>query len=150
MGLTLFYISFLIVLLFFALLFIKQIFPKRLRDKFCVICATISISWMALFVLYKLGWYQDKLLIGILMGQTIVGLYYFLISKLKDRLRIFSLPFILTSTFLFYFLLGNTLTFSVVLLIFVVWIFTSLLYSYKENSKIKGFVDKLVECCKRW
>jgi len=64
-----------ITALFFILLFIKS-FTKK---KFCVICVSVSLTWITLLILYFLNIFTDKLIIGILIYFILGG---FVISTL--------------------------------------------------------------------
>lgn len=57
-----------IVILYFAVAFS----PIRI----CAICAAVSLTWAGLLIGYFLGWHQNLLWIGILMGGSVVGLMY--------------------------------------------------------------------------
>ena len=60
---------------FFLLLGIKSLFKKKL-EKLCVICASVSLTWIFLLILYFLGKFEDLVVIALLMGGSVVGLYY--------------------------------------------------------------------------
>lgn len=147
---TTYLLFFLIIALFFALLLLKQLLPKKIKDKFCVLCATISASWVTLLVLYLSGVYGDPILIGMLIGQSIIGLFYLLEKRVKEELKVFALAFILTLTYLFYSILTKKFIVQVFLMLLVLWGFLLFVYMYRSNKNISKFVNKLVECCKRW
>lgn len=136
-----------IVVLFFLLLIVKKI----TEWKFCVICTSVSLTWMTLLILFWLGMFGQPVIIAVLMGQTIVGLYYFLEHKTEESLHIFRLPLLLTLTLAAFVLLDVTinLAYSLSLLI-LLWIFLFLLYSYRQNPKTKIVVDRIIACCKDW
>ena len=126
-----------ITALFFILLFIKS-FTKK---KFCVICVSVSLTWITLLILYFLNIFTDKLIIGILMGGTSVGLFY----MLYEKIGIFKLPFLLTLISMIYFILGGFVI-STLYLIAGLWLLFILIYLFKFNKLAK----KLIECCKKW
>lgn len=124
-----------IILLFFLLLLIKSISKKE----FCVICASISLTWLGLLLSSS-----NKIFIALLMGQTILGIYYFL----EKRFPIFRLPIILTLTFLGYALLSYDISaWWIILILWLTFLFISL---YKKNTKINKIINKLIQCCKNW
>src|SRR3989344_270246 len=91
-----------IIVLFFLLLTIKNIFKIK---KFCAICLSISLTWIVLLILYFLDIFADKIIIAILMGHTSLGLYYILENKVKEKFKVFRLPLLLTFIFIIYTLL---------------------------------------------
>jgi len=126
-----------ITALFFILLFIKS-FTKK---KFCVICVSVSLTWITLLILYFLNIFTDKLIIGILMGGTSVGLFY----MLYEKIGIFKLPFLLTLISMIYFILGGFVI-STLYLIAGLWILF-FIFNLFQN---KTFFKNIVECCKKW
>ncbi len=136
-----------IIVLFFVFLIIKGFFKKD----FCAICAAVSITWLYLLVLYWFGAFENRVIIALLMGQSILGVYYIAEEKVKEELKIFRLPFLLTLITVGYSLLvlDNDII-KIVALLLVMWLIFILLYSYRNNKKMKSFVKKIVECCKRW
>ena len=49
---------------------------KFLPAKICAICAAVSLTWTGLLIGYFLNWHNNTLIIGILMGGSVVGLMY--------------------------------------------------------------------------
>ena len=101
---TLFGLLVWMILLFFILLVIKNFFKEH-RERFCVICVTVSLTWVVLLVLFWLKLFEDKIIIALLMGQSILGVYYILEGQVKEELKIFRLPFLLTLIIIGYLLL---------------------------------------------
>lgn len=124
--------------LFAGLLILKTLIKKE----FCVICASVSLSWLTLF------WSVDPLLIGILMGQSAIGLYYFLNAKLSETFKIFRLPYILSAIFAIYVLLSQEKA-DVKSIYFLasIWLLFLLIAFTKRRGKL---VKSLIECCKNW
>lgn len=151
-----------IVLLFFILLFVKQFLPDEIRGSkikknFCVICITISLTWIILLIMYLLGNFDNNVIIGLLMGSSILGVYYLVEHKVKEKYSLFRLPFLLTLFFIGYVLLSpNTVSFEitnfarVIVLLLVLWILFILLLVYHKNKFINNVVNKILECCKKW
>ncbi|MCR4284820.1 MAG: hypothetical protein NUV97_02115 [archaeon] len=132
--------------LFFIFLIIKSIFKKR---EFCVICASVSTTWIFLIILYFLGNFSDKVLIALLIGQSIAGIFYLLESKTSDNLKIFRLPFILTLLALVYFVLQKFDIGSMVFIL-VLWGIFIVIYLFREHEGFNTLVNKLIACCKGW
>lgn len=136
-----------IAMLFVGLLIIKSIFKWR----FCVICTSVSVTWMTLLVLYWLEIFNQPVIIAVLMGQSIVGLYYFLESKTNEGLHVFRLPLLLTLTLAVFVALGVTTDLGHGLsLLTTLWAVLFLLYLYRKNPKTRILVDHLIACCKDW
>jgi len=147
---NLFNIFLIVIVLFFVLLIVKQ-FLKSFKDKFCVICITVSITWVFLLILSKLGVFDDKVIIALLMGETILGIYYILDGNVKEELKIFRLPFLLTLVFLGYlFLVIPNEVIEIIILLLILWLIFILIYLYRNNEKMKFAVKKIIGCCKRW
>lgn len=128
--------------LFFILLVIKSIFKI---NKFCAICLSVSLSWVALLTLYFLDIFTDRIIIAILMGHTSLGIYYLWEKKVKEKIKIFRLPLLLTFIFIIYSVL-NGFIINALYIILALWLLFSLVYLFKFNKLAK----KLIECCKKW
>ncbi|MFH1325369.1 MAG: hypothetical protein ABIH49_01190 [archaeon] len=115
------------------------------KDKFCVICASVSLTWIVLLILYFLGIFTDKIIIAILMGMSALGLFYLV----YDKLSVFKLPFILTLIALIYFILEK-FELNTVYFLAILWFFFTLIYFFKSNKNLQVFANKLVECCRKW
>ena len=137
-----------ISILFFILLEIKEFFSQELKKKFCVICISISLSWIFLLILDFYNLFSDKILIGILMGHTSLGMFYLFESFSKKELKIFRLPLLLTSISMIYFILEgfNKNSFFVLIALWMIFVVISTF----KNSKSRSFVNKLIECCRNW
>lgn len=141
-----------LVLSVITALFVVLLITKSVTQwKFCVICVSVSVTWMALLVLYWLGLFNQPVIIAVLMGQTIVGLYYFLENNTDEGLHIFRLPLLLTLSLAAFVALGVTTDLRYGLsLLAVLWIALSLLYFYRQNPKTKIVVDRIIACCRDW
>ena len=131
-----------ITVLFSVLLALKNIFNIR---KVCVICLSVTLTWFTLLLLYYFNIFTDKIIIAILMGHTSLGIYYILEKKMKRNLLIFRLPYLLTSIFIIYFILGGFIT-NVLYLLLGLWLLFLLVYLFKFNK----FAKKIIECCRKW
>jgi hypothetical protein len=143
-----YFILIFIIGLFFILLGIKELFNKKLKEKFCVICASISLTWIVLLILNFMNLFQDKILLGILMGHTSLGVFYIFEKNASDRFKIFRLPLLLSFITIIYFVLTGFEKISFFILISL-WIIFGLIFLFGDKNA-RGFVGKLVECCRGW
>jgi hypothetical protein len=134
-----------ITLLFVIFLIFKEFLSKKSKDKFCVICFSVSLTWIILLVLYFTAIFTDKIIIAILMGQTSLGLFYLFYEKLN----VFKLPFLLTLIAVIYFILESFEIKSLFLLAGL-WILFFIIFIFKSNKKLSNFANKIIECCKKW
>lgn len=135
--------------LFVLLLIVKVIFKLN----FCVLCGAVSLTWISLVGLFWAGLFEDILLIALLMGGSIVGIYYLVEKKVREQLHIFRFPFFLTLVFWAYLLLKfefNASVFIVAGLVVFLWLICGFLYFFRNNAKFKSVVSKLIDCCKNW
>ena len=109
-----------IAILFFLLLAIKSIFNIK---KACVICLSITLTWILLLTLHFLDVFTDKIILAILMGHTSLGIFYILEKKVKKKFLVFRLPYLLTSITLIYYVLES---FVISSLYFILWLWVSL------------------------
>src|SRR3990167_4139959 len=103
-------VIYLIIALFFIFLAVKGVFENRhkIKNNFCVICASISLTWLVLLSLYLLNLFDNVLVISLLMGMSLTGIYYLAerkIGKINKKFKIFRLPFILTLIIIAYYIL---------------------------------------------
>lgn len=138
-----------ISVLFFVLLGIKSIFKKKLQ-KLCTICASISLTWILLLVLYLFGKFQDLTIIALLLGGSVVGIFYLWERKTKKTKLIFRLPVMITLIYIAYFILYQKIILGGLILLLIIWVFFILIYSYRNNKSINIFFNKILECCKKW
>lgn len=141
---SIFYLFLSIVVLFFVVLIVKSL----LKKEFCAICVAVSLSWLSFFSLYKFNLFDNVIILALLMGQSILGVFYLLEKKSAESLKLFRLPFLLSLTFVFYSSVTSSLDFSVVKLLLSLWLLFSVIFVYRKNERIKLFVDKIVACCK--
>lgn len=140
-----------ITVIFFILLLLKEIFPKKIKSKFCAICAAVSLTWITLLILYILRIYTDIIIISILVGGTIVGIYYNTESKVKENIKLFRLPFLLTLILIGYSLLNLSYFFiKEIIFLILLWLFFILIFLYKGNKTFNLLLNKIIDCCKKW
>lgn len=141
----LFYILLGIIGLFFILLTIKNIIKHKSKWSFCVICVSISLTWIILLVLYFSKSFNNILIISLLMGMSITGIYYLAEKKIKnDKIKVFRLPFILTLITIIYYILTFENIINSIFILSGLWVLFFLIYSWNNSN----FVKKLLECCK--
>lgn len=143
-----------IILLFFILLAIKTLFKNP--EDFCVLCLSVSLTWLILLTLLYLDILQDAILISLLIGGSIVGFLYYLDSKLLSQnlreVRIFKLPFFLTLIIIAYFLITFNISVSTIILLILLWIVFFIFFALNEgrDTSLGKFINKIIECCKNW
>lgn len=146
---SLVYVMLAITTLFFVMLLVKESFDRK-KKKFCAICAAIVLTWITLLVLNWVGKFDNKILIALLMGESILGIFYLVESKVREELKLFRLPFLLSLMLIGYFLITFEKLFVETIFLVALWIIFLFIYSYRNNKNLNSFVNKIVECCKRW
>lgn len=133
-----------------TLLFLVLLGAKRYLRRMCVLCVAVSGMWIVLLAMLLLGYVDDRIIIAILMGESVVGLYYYLSSKVPEKIKIYRFPYILTATAIVYLILvPEALSWQPVILLASVWILFSIpLVSSVEQLESIG--KKIVECCREW
>ena len=130
--------------LFAAVLVVKH----ALSLKVCVLCSSIFLTWTSLLVLYKLGKFNDVVLLSLLMGQCVTGVYYMLDKRVKPALKIFTLPFFLSLTALFYLvIIGKTLLAPLFVLLGL-WVVAYIIFAWRNDPGKKLVSQAVMDCCK--
>lgn len=130
--------------LFAVALVVKHVFSLKV----CVLCSSIFLTWTSLLVLYKLGKFQDVVILSLLMGQCVAGIYYMLDKRVKPALRIFTLPFFLSLTTLFYLVItGTSVILPPLFVLLGLWVVAYIIFTYR-NDPGKKLVTAVMECCK--
>ena len=136
-----------IIALFVVLLGLKSL----LKLRFCVICASMSLTWIGLIIMYWMDLFDNSVLIALLMGQSVVGAYYLLEKRLPEKTHIFRLCFLLSLTLAGYALLEIPEdVLSIIILLSILWLVLAIAYVYREHSAVRGMVSKIIACCKDW
>ncbi|PIZ76056.1 hypothetical protein COY05_02645 [Candidatus Peregrinibacteria bacterium CG_4_10_14_0_2_um_filter_38_24] len=133
------------------LLFI--IFRAFLKIRVCALCASVGLTWVALLTLYRLNLFNNPLLIALLIGNSVVGLYYLVEKKISEKFHVFRLPFFLTLLLVGYSLIGIfdfAEIASSIVLVLGLWGVFGLMYFYRNNSRFKSSVSHIIDCCKNW
>ncbi|MBI2631674.1 hypothetical protein HYW75_01590 [Candidatus Pacearchaeota archaeon] len=148
---NLLFVLLIITALFFIFLAVKQMFSEPIKKKFCVICSAVTITWIGLFILNRLGFFSDLVLLALLMGQTILGVFYIVESKVEERFKLFRLPFLLSEVLIAYFIINSSYNFTFeILFIMILWFFFWLIYLYRTKTGFNKLVNSIVDCCKKW
>lgn len=130
--------------IFISVLFVKKAFSPKV----CAICVSIFLTWAALLFLYKAGRFNDGILIGLLMGQSISGIYYTLAKKVNRSMRIFTLPYFLTLTLMAYATITDiTPQFSQLIFMLAVWVAAYTIFIYRNDPGKKALSDAVMNCC---
>jgi len=143
--------------LFFILLGIFSLFILLLagktlfKVKLCVICVSVSLTWLTLLILYKLLLFENPVILALLMGMSITGIYYLLERKTPGKFHIFRLPLILSLIFIFYLIIkpDTNYLYSSILIIFV-WLIFTVLFLFRETKAIHKIAKKIIACCSDW
>ena len=138
-----FYVFLAISLIFIASLIIKNLLNKTL----CSLCVAVASVWLVLFFLYKNGRFSDGVLLALLVGQSITGIFYFAYRRLPKSLRIFSLPFFLSLTAVFYMLISADIQLAVFILLAVLWLTAWIIFIYRNDPGKKAVAKILAKCC---
>ena len=135
-------------LLLISGLFIVGLTAKHLSERrFCVICASVSLTWLIFLILYWTDNFHDPILLSLFMGQSIAGLYYFVEKRVPKVLRIFGLPFLLSLTAGFYMLIKTELALTAFGLLLGLWLTAWLIFSYRNDPGKKTIAKILAKCC---
>jgi hypothetical protein len=114
----------------------------------CVLFTSILLTWTGLLVLYRTGRFHDTVLLSLLMGQSVTGLFYFVQKRITPSLRVFSLPFFLTLTTAFYAAITATRTVLPPLLVLLgLWVAAYVVFAYRNDPGKKHLTDAVMNCC---
>ena len=133
---------------FFLLYFLIKPWVERLAD-YCVICISVTTTWVVGLVLYFTGYLTDPLLLALLMGTSVTGGYYYLDAK-YEVLHFFRLPLFLSLLTTAFSILSLTVEWKAFLLLSCLWVVFGLIYGYRTSPAFSGLVKRVIECCKNW
>ena len=135
-----------IFVLFMLFAFLKIPFYKKFGLKVCSICAAVSLTWIIFLILKLFGMEISSLMLGILMGESIMGVMYLFENKAKaeekNKMLWLKVVIILIGTSLVYLLLTQGLSFAFVVLLMVSIILAIFIYRNLKKSGSKGIVNK--------
>ena len=138
-----FYVFLAISLIFIASLIIRNLLNKA----FCSLCVAVASVWLVLLYLYKTDRFSDGVLLALLVGQSITGIFYLTYRKLPKSLRIFSLPFFLSLTAVLYMLITADIQLAVFILLLVLWLAAWIIFTYRNDPAKKAITKILAKCC---
>lgn len=139
-------IVFAVIFLLFAVLLVLK---KTLKIRLCAMCSAVALTWAGLLILYWLGQFDNTTLIALLIGQSVLGLYYLAEKRFREELMIFRLPGWMTLTFIAYTAIAG-LELWPFAIIAPAWLIAGFLYAYSANPKLRGTVDHIIACCRDW
>lgn len=143
-------ITWFIVLATFWFLFLVLL-KSKLSWKFCAVCVAISSIWLALLIMRFAGKTVDPLLIAVLMGESVVGFYYFLEKRVPTAWQIFRWPYLITATIAVYVIIGTRDGIvSVVSWLGLIWVVFGLVYAIRSQPVFKKIAERLIACCRDW
>lgn len=139
--------------MFYTFLAISAVFlaglmvKSSLKKIFCVICVAVASVWLVLLYLYKYSDFNDPILLGLLAGQSVTGIFYLALRKLPKALRIFSLPFLLTLTAIAYWAIASEVITAVFILLAVLWVGAWVIFTSRSDPGKKKIADIFEQCC---
>ena len=137
------------ILLVIAGLFVLALgIKRRLSLQVCALCVSIFVTWTVLLFLYRTNHFHDSVLLSLLIGQSVTGLFYLLKKRVAPLLRIFTLPFFLTLTSVFYFAITLTKDVLAPLLVLLsLWIGAYIIFAWRNDPGKKQLSDAVMTCC---
>lgn len=121
------------------------------RLRFCAVCVAVSGTWLTLLGARFAGYAIDPAIVGVLMGESIVGVYYLLEKKAPVGWQIFRWPFLITATALVYLILGISAAYNLtLLLLFLLWVIFAGIYACREYPAFKKIAERVIACCRDW
>lgn len=136
--------------LFFILLALKQFLPSTYGEKMCALCLAVSTTWAGLLTAHWTNMFHDTALLGLLMGSTVLGVFYTVDDRIDGPLELFRLPLYLTLLVTAYALMTASFHTGTVSVIALLWTGFGLLYLYRENERVNEHVERIIACCKGW
>lgn len=139
------FVFLIITLLFVSLLIVKKVTKLKL----CALCSAVAITWLSLLILHWFGQYENTVLLALLIGQSVLGVYYLAEKRLREELMLFRVPGWLTLSYLAYTAIVGIELWSL-LIIAVAWAISGVLYAYRLSPRLKATIDHIIACCRDW
>lgn len=132
--------------------FIVLLIAKEASHKaFCVLCVSVSLTWMLFLALFWLGVFREPVALGVLLGESVFGVYHLFEKHTKEDWHLFRLPVLLTLTILAFLALGVFPQFILTLgVLLLVWAATIVLFVSKGNPRVANIAKRIISCCKNW
>lgn len=119
--------------------------------KFCAVCVTIGLTWLSLLIARLLGYPINPILIGVLMGECVVGLYHLIEKRAPVAWQIFRWPYIITMTVIVYLIVGVRSGAKVAIaLLVLLWAIWWAAFALRQYPSVKKITEKLIACCRDW
>jgi len=101
------YVIVLLLGIYLFFVFTGENIKKITKIKICALCAAVLLTWVTLLILKFLGYNIDILIIGILVGQCIMGITCKLEKRMQDKfaIAIMKISIVIIGTFGAYMLL---------------------------------------------
>ncbi|MEX1027981.1 MAG: hypothetical protein WD049_08250 [Candidatus Paceibacterota bacterium] len=143
-------ILFAITALFCAGLVLKKQYPGL-----CALCLAILCTWvggLVALVFFPGRFEIDPVLVGILMGGSVIGVMYFLSRRVPRTLKVFTLPFVLTGVWGSYHLVTVAQYLRAVELVFlaVIWVVFGIVALGRNHRGTQSMFKQIVACCRDW
>ncbi|PIR38012.1 MAG: hypothetical protein COV34_02905 [Candidatus Zambryskibacteria bacterium CG10_big_fil_rev_8_21_14_0_10_42_12] len=143
---SLFYVLISVVVLYVLILLLRRISWFNV----CALCGSVSATWIVFLALYYTGVRTDPVLIGILMGGSVVGLIELVSKKVPESFQIFKIALYLTFIVIAYGLLQRYISEEVFGFLAALWAMSVFIYMFQHNERIKAVGRHIIECCKNW
>lgn len=135
-----------LIILFFIFLGLKN----WTGWKFCSICAASTTTWVVLSGLYIFNLFDSLLLIVLMAGMTLHGLYQLWEQNSSRKYLFFRLPVLLTGITVLYQVFVWQINFEIISLVVGVWISFLIFFFYRENDRFEAYIQNVIECCREW
>lgn len=152
-----------IPVIYLGVAMLKPYVQTKIPFKLCAICVAVSLSWLALLILWKIGYNVSMVSTSTLMGMSISGLMYKAENFYKEKsIRNFWLVrlfIVIGGLYAVFFLLSkewNLLFFVLSFLILGIAAFSLLFQDIKHRDVLKeqkqagrdsSLIKKLEDCC---
>lgn len=132
-----------IVSIFALVLGVKRFSTRNL----CALCLSVSLTWAGLLILNKVEMFENTVLLALLMGQSVTGIFYLLKERVPKVLRIFTLPFFLSLTAVSYVLITNDYIIWTFALLTAVWIGAWVIFASRDDPGAQPLATVVMDCC---
>ncbi len=139
-----------IVLLFVIFLIVKSLLPVKHREKLCVLCVAFCVSWLVLLVLWWLNMFSDVIILALLVGLSVLGVFYSWERRVRKQYLVFRLPVLLSLVFVAYSAIKKNADWNAIVFLIVLWVVFLFVFLYRTHTRFQGVVEKLIACCRDW
>jgi len=121
---------------------------KSSFNNICVLCVSILFTWGTLLLLYTLKQFDDQVIIGILIGESITGFFYLIKRRIPREFIVFALPFFLSLTVGAYMVLTKLQDFKTTFgILLVIWVISYLVFINRNDPGTKPIAESAMNCC---